>query len=116
MGRRRLDDGETREPGGAGERVPTPYPWCLPSLGVLGERSPIRSVSSGHEFTRNALIDIAGDTAAQCLPRALPARRAQDGSRGHLPQTSLAWSVSCSANINALIDGRRMGKVLSPSL
>lgn len=101
MGRRRLDDGETREPGGAGERVPTPYPWCLPSLGVLGERSPIRSVSSGHEFTRNELIDIAGDTAAQCLPLAFPARRAQDGSRGHLPQTSLAWSVSCSANINA---------------
>ncbi|KAJ8785086.1 hypothetical protein J1605_007642 [Eschrichtius robustus] len=57
---------------------------------VFGERSPTPGTSANAEFTRNGLTDSAGDTAARSSRRALPAQRAQDGSRGRLPQTSLA--------------------------
>lgn len=75
------------EPGGAGERVPTFCPRCLPSsLRVLGEGKQPESPClppEGAEFTRNELIDSWGGA----LPSACSARGPCTALPGRVPRS-----------------------------
>lgn len=117
--RRHWREGET--PGAGRSRGARPhFPPKVPasSLRVLGERTQPESgcfPPEGAEFTRNEWIDSWGD---RCPVLAARARSLHSAPRTHaevaLPRPASPVSVSSSADIHALMDGDRRGRLLSP--